>query len=562
MDLQVLVCKSWGEAVLSLTAKELTMRTKKTAQAAKFNLYATGLLLASAVLLLLSGCSQTSSTTHGSLSGTVLLVNDTGNPVLDPADNAGITVALYHPAELDTTIVRINGSYPNIGVQINQQTEFDHRLQNATASATSSADGAFSISSLSVGTYNLVAFKEGWGVRYLYNIEIAEGENTIQQARNVKISQSQGNRQKSDIELYPVTELSGFVSSSISFLSNHDYLVTDNLSLTGDITFNPNAQIWVNPGKFIAFYANVSTPVDNPDLVKITSSDGMYSTLQHSVDSIQKFYNIDCTSYSSYVLNKISSIMTTFTEQGWKVNVSGLTLSNMILRYMKTGLVFNQLTSITINTSNIRNSSDPDLGGINVTACTSFTTTGLIFKDCTTGIRQHTSDNVNVSNCYFNNCSITDNQDIFAQTQGCINNLYETTGSVTNCTFENSIKGISSSGWSTTLIEYCVFRTRVGIHSYNQLNWNNSWFTANHNNFYCSQYNAMSTAVFTTTEFIYMNGESNYWGTTITSVIEEKLYDYYDNQQPDPNHPEYTWAIIDFMPYSPYVIPNAGVSAN
>ena len=52
------------------------------------------------------------------------------------ARQAGVTVSLYAPVELpvesrmpaaDTALVRINQEYPNIGVQISQETEFDQR---------------------------------------------------------------------------------------------------------------------------------------------------------------------------------------------------------------------------------------------------------------------------------------------------------------------------------------------------------------------------------------------------------------------------------------------------
>jgi hypothetical protein len=511
-----------------------------------------GMLLIAVLFLILSGCSSTTSTTKGSLSGTIALVNDTRNTGLDPRDNAGITVALYHAVALDSTIVRLNNSNPNLGVQISQTTDFDHRLQSAAALTTTAADGSFSMTGLRVGTYNLVAYKEGWGVRYVCDIDIAEGDNTLPATRG-----------RSDLELYPVTELSGYNGTAVNFLSNHDYLITDDLSLTGSATFNPGARLWIYPGKSLEFYGSVTTPADNPDLIKITSSDAMYSTVQHTPEAIQKFYKVNCTSYSSYAGNLISSILTTFTETGWSISVPQLVIRNLIIRYMKTGLVFNQLSSINITKSIIRNSTDFDLGGISLTACTDFNTTNLIFKDCTTGIRQHSSSNVNVTNCYFNNCSITSNEDLLASTQGCVNNLYETTGSVINCTFENSVKGISTSGRSTTLIQYCVFKTTVGIHNYHQLNWFYSHFTANYNNFYCSQYNAATTAVFNQTNLEHMDAKNNYWGTTNTSIIDQKLYDYNDLPAPDPNHPDYTiWAIIDYTPFSPHSIATAGITSN
>lgn len=88
------------------------------------------------VIFLLSFFLITCSTSTNSdkqvvFSGTVTLEGET--------DFSGVTVSLYNPVELDpsnsrtgqskgrtgTVLVRINREYPNIGVQISQETEFD-----------------------------------------------------------------------------------------------------------------------------------------------------------------------------------------------------------------------------------------------------------------------------------------------------------------------------------------------------------------------------------------------------------------------------------------------------
>ena len=59
------------------------------------------LILLTIFVMLVFGCSKSTEGKSGKLSGTVILNNDTGNPALDPVDYAGVTVALYKPAELD-----------------------------------------------------------------------------------------------------------------------------------------------------------------------------------------------------------------------------------------------------------------------------------------------------------------------------------------------------------------------------------------------------------------------------------------------------------------------------
>ena len=59
----------------------------------------------------------------GTISGRVILFNDIPDLFIEnPMDFSGVTAALYKTAVLDTTLVRINQQYPQIGVQITQET--------------------------------------------------------------------------------------------------------------------------------------------------------------------------------------------------------------------------------------------------------------------------------------------------------------------------------------------------------------------------------------------------------------------------------------------------------
>ncbi len=46
-------------------------------------------------------------------------------------------------AELDTTILRYNREYPNVGFPISQATEFDHRVGEVVAESKTSSEGSF-----------------------------------------------------------------------------------------------------------------------------------------------------------------------------------------------------------------------------------------------------------------------------------------------------------------------------------------------------------------------------------------------------------------------------------
>ena len=119
-------------------------------------------------LLILSCAKSPTSPNTGTLTGTVLLEGE--------EDHSGITVAFYRLAELDTTILRYNREYPNVGFPISQATEFDHRQSEVAAEAKTKQDGSFEIAGVEEGTYNLVAEKVGFGWKYIYNISITSSQ--------------------------------------------------------------------------------------------------------------------------------------------------------------------------------------------------------------------------------------------------------------------------------------------------------------------------------------------------------------------------------------------------
>ncbi|KAA3617042.1 MAG: hypothetical protein D8M58_04400 [Calditrichaeota bacterium] len=139
-----------------------------------FLLLSIKLLLISAFIL---SCSESVSNNEVTFSGTVTLEGET--------DFSGVTVSLYEPVELDTALVRINEQYPNIGVQISQETEFDHRAVDsfdnpleAVATTTTSADGSWQIK-VEEGVYNVVVEKEGFGWKYEYEAEYSKDLSSV-----------------------------------------------------------------------------------------------------------------------------------------------------------------------------------------------------------------------------------------------------------------------------------------------------------------------------------------------------------------------------------------------
>lgn len=148
------------------------------------------------------------------------------------SDYSGVTVSLYAPVTLNPEIAAINQQYPNIGVKISQETEFDHRAQTAAYSAATNAAGEWSIGNVAKGVYNLAAQKSGFGWRYLYNNDL------------------NGDRTLSEVQLYPETTLRTTLDSSLTLQSGRTYF------LEGDFFVLSNGQLIIEDGVTVVAKTN------------------------------------------------------------------------------------------------------------------------------------------------------------------------------------------------------------------------------------------------------------------------------------------------------------------
>lgn len=96
------------------------------------------------------------------ISGVVTLEGET--------DYSDITVALYAPAELDTAIVNMHKRFPSVGFELTQAAVFDHREAAPVYTTKTDKEGKYTLANLPGGEYNLVASRDGFGWRYIYNI--------------------------------------------------------------------------------------------------------------------------------------------------------------------------------------------------------------------------------------------------------------------------------------------------------------------------------------------------------------------------------------------------------
>lgn len=256
-------------------------------------------LLAVLLILFTFSCSDSTSPKTGSLSGRVVLVNDTGDLSLDPVDFSGVTIALYELAVLDTTIVRINQEYPHIGVQISQETEFDHRLQNPVAVVISDAEGSYTFNKIPYGDYNLVCYKEGWGYAYTLNVTVDDAPNKEVVAHKEAYLSF---RKKIDTILYPERIMPSVIHEELSLETGRVYKFMNDTIVLGSIVMESGTKLLIYPGCDISFHSQVLVSGES-NFTRITSSDKMYQSSKTS--SISSFGKLSINSSSDVNLSNL-----------------------------------------------------------------------------------------------------------------------------------------------------------------------------------------------------------------------------------------------------------------
>ena len=260
----------------------------------------------------------------GSLSGAVSLINDTGDAIFDPVDFSGVTIALYHPAKLDTTLVRIINEYPQIGVHISQETQFDHRNFQPLITTISDQNGSFLIPDIDPGKYIVAVLKEQWGIKYIFNVEVQEGDIF----------------DLNQISLYPSTTYSAYIVDDTTFKSDHSYFVPTDATFIGSVSIEARAQIFVSSNCRVKFYGDVTTPVttDMADAWKFITAKGIYSTTFTELGVDDYYTSIDFygdqASIHSGIFRYSGSAISTICEQS--------DISRLIIQYCGAGLSISQ----------------------------------------------------------------------------------------------------------------------------------------------------------------------------------------------------------------------------
>jgi len=459
----------------------------------------------------------------GSIFGKVVLTNDTGTPSNDPDDFSGATVALYELADLDTTLVRINSRYPSTGVIINQQTDFDHRNTAPLVVATSDQDGSFSLHSIDPGTYNLVVMKEDWGIKYLHNISLSEGEN----------------KDISDLELYPSRSLNSSIIDDVVLETDHSYLIENDVSFIGSVTIDPGARIFVSPGCLIRFYGEVVTPSEkyNGEPWKILSGKSLYSTIPTSIGTHDFYSSVsffeDTPVIRSGIIHHVSNAIA--------INGSQCEISDVILRYCGSGFMFSQ-GNMSLTNSIVAYGVDNETNfGVSVQGASGHSSiSGNIFINMYEALIINTLGSFTINNCYF-----------YDNYRGIY--VRYNTGDISNNEFDMNFfdiaPGNSSIPQSITYNNF-YFSGHTGIRPIGRVNINNNNFFIT-GQYYINIYSSELPNNSTVPEDL--DAAHNYWAE---ADLDQYLYDALDNSE----HPDTPCAyFIIYNPRRNSPVANAGI---
>ncbi len=514
------------------------------------------------LLLVISNCSNSTQVSKGSLSGTVHLE---GEP-----DHSEITVAVYELAYLDTTIVRINSQYPHIGVIINQHTEFDHRFQSPVKYTETDFEGNFLLKKITVGEYNIVALKDSFGFKYIYDFEIEKDENQLTpqpplfkpiEGEQKRIYSSM--RTDADIILFAEHHLSGDITDDWVFETDHHYIIGEegvnstNFTPGTNLEIQPGAIIRIEPGNDLKIYGNLFAQGEENNMFWITSNDGFAlndasSNFQFSIFNFKFDRSEELLQYNSMELSSIASVSDDLLSWGkfdyantcLLNQVNNLHLQNGVFRDSRCGFKSTNVDS-TFCANLINKTCLSEIGSINY----NFTTSGTIEKNiiiqANIGIMLDNESSPLIKNNFIE-CF---NEGVFTR-NNCFSEIKN------NAIICDNI-GISIRGDCDEQIYYNNINASIGVLIPPTGYYGSSNAIINYNNIQTNNYAIKILGTQWGPNINDINAINNFFYTMNEEEIQEFIFDKNDVIE-QAEYYNYT-GIVNYIPYLTQEYPNAGI---
>ena len=478
------------------------------------------------LLLIISCKSCTTSPEQGDLSGTVLLELE--------EDNSGITIGVYHLAELDPKIVEINNEYdhPLIGVIINQHTEFDHRFGNLIKSTTTNASGHFNINDIPTGKYNVVAIKDSFGFKYMYEINVSKGDNEL--SENIALYEEHHLNQED-------------ITEDWIFQTDHHYIIGSeeensiNFAPDTNLEIQPGAVVRINPEVDLTIHGTLTAQGEENNMFWVTSNDGFSqdpipNTLNR--DEVELYHRMELTENCNIKNDLIEWGKWDWANTGLYNETDGFSISYCIFRNSVCGFHSNTSTSTTVNNLLCENIYNESSAGIYFEQVEDGKIEKNIVSDCENGIKIKNESNSLIKNNYITNRNTGIDISYSSSAEIHNNEIYECENGIYICEFSeaiiynNFLESTNSIVMNDLDYEFCI--------NYNNLNFLNFSFQM------LTDCNRDIDAV------------NNYFFTIYETEIQESIFDKNDVE---PSQQQYYGEVI-FEPFLTEEYPYAGIQQN
>jgi len=477
------------------------------------------------------GCSNTGPQT-GSLKGTVQLEGE--------ADHSGILIGVYELATLDPDIVEANQTWPHIGVIINQHTEFDHRFGTLVKTGETDASGYFEINDIPTGIYNIVAIKESFGFRYVYNVIINENDNHM----------TNDPMTNDFYTLYPETIISDNISSPTTWQSDHHYVIEQDIIVDDELTIEPGAVIRLNEGVKMTIYGDLTAVGEENNFIWFTANDSILPLAQSPPRPVppspprpvspSPSRSLPLSQFNRIELDGTLNKQVSFCKfdhagTGLLNHINGFEISDCIFRESQCGFKAENVDSTFCSNllcEEINNELEAGIYFLQVAD-------GLIERNvvttCENGMKIKNESNPDVKNNYITNC------------YKAINISYNSLPYIHNNEINNCGWGVRSRLDSSPVIKKNYINCKTGF-SYGSDSGN--IFEIHNNNVLCDDY-FINLEIFSGDA----NAINNYFYTIDENKISEKIHDKNDVE---PSQQQY-YGEVDYIPFLTEEYPNAGI---
>lgn len=446
--------------------------------------------------------------------------NLSGKVLIDGQPTGGVLVRLYEFPELNDTLVNLQSTYPNIGVKITRELNFDKNALSVMQEVYTDNNGNWELDNLEPGNFVLVYNKDGL-CKNQYSVNVTEG------------SSSAGNFDFGKVFIYANDST---ITGTVTWPANSVVYIQ------GNVTLDDFSALYVGPGVNISFSDSTNnSPKGSLNIygkAEFVGAENNFISLSGSGNLLNAWNRIKVGEQAD---GKFRYCIFSNGYSALSYVKAKLDVENCIFKNNKTGLAFDVNRKGIVRKISFMN----NFRGLYGIFLDSISYENNLFYKNITGI-----DFLSPANFLISNSLIFNNNTGIENNQLCM-------GIIRNCEFQNNVNSVYLSN-NSVKVELCNFRNSSNTDLY--LYTGNSYLCTstnviNQNNFFSLNFNIYNKGYIWIIPPQDINAIDNYWnGLTDLSEIADKIFDKEDagiNAQNTCN--------VLFTPFSQYEFTNAGI---